>query len=148
MHILLANDDGQKARGINILKETLDKKFRTTLIAPDQERSSCGHGISLAHPIRAQKVSDGVYSCSGLPADCVLIGLGALLKDDKPDVIVSGINHGANLGQDRFYSGTIAAAREGSFRGVPSIAVSLVNYFRTSEEHFETAAKFISLFLK
>ena len=144
MKILISNDDGIRATGIKFLREELSKKNEVITIAPNQERSSCGHGITLGHPVRIEKLSDDIYSCTGYPADCILIGLGNICKDDKPDLVVSGINHGANLGQDRYYSGTIAAAREAAFRGIPSIAVSLVTQNLKDLEHFETASEFIS----
>lgn len=146
--ILISNDDGYFAQGIKTLNEYLSREFKTIVIAPDRERSSCGHGISLNDPIRVNQIEDNIYACSGFPADCVLVGLGAILKDDKPDFIVSGINHGANLGQDRFYSGTMAAAREGTFRNVASISVSLVLKIGDDKSYFETAAHYVTKFLK
>ena len=147
MKILVSNDDGYKALGINFLTKELEKQHYVTVIAPDAERSSCGHGITLGEPLRVKKISTSKYSCSGYPADCILIGIGNILKDDRPDIVVSGINHGANLGQDRYYSGTIAAAREAAFRGIPSIAVSLVTKNIKDVEHFDVAAEFISRLL-
>lgn len=143
MKILLCNDDGYHAQGINTLFDVLSKDHEVTMIAPHQERSSCGHGITLGEPIRIVEHHENIYSCSGYPADCVLIGLGHIMNESKPDLIVSGINHGANLGQDRFYSGTMAAAREGAFRGVPSIAVSLVSKFEDSDEYFQPSADLV-----
>jgi 5'-nucleotidase len=137
MKVLLTNDDGYQALGINTLYQFFPE---ATIIAPDQERSSCGHGISLATPIRLTQQHEKVFSCSGLPADCVLIGVGHLAK---PELVISGINHGANLGQDRYYSGTMAAAREAAFRGIPSISVSLVTKPDDREQYFETAARFV-----
>mgnify|MGYP001579952051 CR=1 FL=1 len=144
MKILISNDDGFRASGISFLREELSKSNHVVTIAPDQERSSCGHGITLGDPIRVEKVSEDIYSCSGYPADCILIGVGNICKDNKPDLVVSGINHGANLGQDRYYSGTIAAAREAAFRGIPSIAVSLVTQNIKDIEYFNTAAEFVA----
>jgi 5'-nucleotidase len=144
MHLLISNDDGYRAQGIQFLREELSKDFSVTLIAPHQERSSCGHGITLGEPIRVNSLGDNCYSCTGLPADCVLIGVGQLCKERRPDLVISGINHGANLGQDRFYSGTIAAAREAAFRGIPAIAVSLVTQSLKDVEHFEVASVFIA----
>lgn len=143
MKILLSNDDGFHALGINTLFDTLEQSHSVTMVAPNQERSSCGHGITLGEPIRIIQHHERVFACSGYPADCVLIGLGHLFSDQKPEVIVSGINHGANLGQDRFYSGTMAAAREAAFRGIPSIAVSLVTKSGDNDEHFKPVANFV-----
>ncbi len=148
MRILISNDDSVNANGIKFLFEELKKDNNPTIIAPNRERSSCGHGISLGEPLRLTKVKDNVYSCSGTPADCILVGIGQVFKDNKPDLVVSGINHGANLGQDRYYSGTIAAAREASFRGIPAIAVSLVTKNIKDLEHFETAASFVAKLVK
>lgn len=148
MHILISNDDGIHANGINFLQEELLKNFEVTTIAPNQERSSCGHGITLGEPLRVCHTGENSYSCSGYPADCVLIGVGQICKDNRPDLVISGINHGANLGQDRFYSGTIAAAREGAFRGIPSIAVSLVTQGIKDVEHFDVAAEFVADLVK
>jgi 5'-nucleotidase len=143
MKILLSNDDGVHAQGINTLNDELSKTFSTVVIAPDKERSSCGHGITLGEPIRVIELKSNVFSCSGFPADCILVGIGNTMKTDKPDLVISGINHGANLGQDRFYSGTIAAAREAAFRGLSSISVSLVTKTTDEEEHFQVAAEFV-----
>lgn len=143
MNILISNDDGIDAAGIDFLKIALEKKHDVTVIAPDKERSSCGHGLTLGEPIRVKKKGKNAYSCSGYPADCILIGLGNILKENRPDLVISGINHGANLGQDRYYSGTIAAAREATFRGVPAIAISLVTKTWKDVEHFDVAAEFV-----
>jgi 5'-nucleotidase len=148
MHILISNDDGFRANGINFLKDTLTKDFKVTMIAPDQERSCCGHGITLGEPIRVDKINSSTYACSGYPADCILIGVGNICKSDRPDLVISGINHGANLGQDRYYSGTIAAAREAAFRNIPAIAVSLVTQNIKDVEHFEVASNFINELVK
>ena len=143
MRILISNDDGVHASGINFLYEELKAKHEPIILAPNKERSSCGHGITLGEPIRVKKLKENIYECSGYPADCILVGLGQICKESPPELVISGINHGANLGQDRFYSGTIAAAREASFRGYPSIAVSLVTRNLKDVEHFDVAASFI-----
>ncbi len=147
MKVLISNDDGIGASGIQFLKEELEKTHHVTTIAPNTERSSCGHGITLGEPLRVKQISPNTYSCTGYPADCILIGLGHILKDDRPDIVVSGINHGANLGQDRFYSGTIAAAREATFRNIPAIAVSLVTINPKDIKHFDVASEFIARLL-
>lgn len=128
MHILLTNDDGIYAEGIYALYLELKKVGKVTVVAPDTERSSVGHGITLAHPIWQKKVRRGNkffgYGISGTPADCVKFAIGVLLKR-KPDMVVSGINFGPNDGCSVFYSGTVAGAREGALLGIPSMAVSL-----------------------
>ncbi|HXH29631.1 MAG TPA: 5'/3'-nucleotidase SurE [Bacteriovoracaceae bacterium] len=147
MKILLSNDDGVNAPGIRSLFSELSKDHETTIIAPLEERSTTGHSLSLDKPLRLERIENNIYGCSGFPGDCVLMGLGHVLKDRRPDVVVSGINRGANLGQDLYYSGTVAAAREGAFHHVPSIAVSLA--FETAKEvhHYDTAAALIKLCL-
>jgi 5'-nucleotidase len=149
MKILISNDDGVYAPGIESLNQFLKKKFDTFVVAPLEERSTTGHTLSLDNPLRVVEVEENVYGCSGYPADCTLMGFGKLM-DDKPDLIVSGINRGANLGQDIYYSGTAAAAREGIFHGIPAIAVSLVcDFHRQSSEgmNFDTAAEFLMNFI-
>ena len=128
MHILLTNDDGIYADGIYALYLELKKIAKVTVVAPDTERSSVGHGITLAHPIWQKKVNRRNkffgYGISGTPADCVKFAIGVILKG-KPDMVVSGINHGPNDGCSVFYSGTVAGAREGALLGIPSMAISL-----------------------
>lgn len=143
MRVLLANDDGVTAPGIRALYHALKDRFPTTIIAPLEERSTTGHSLSLDKPLRLERLEDNIYGCSGFPADCVLMGLGHVLKNDRPHVVVSGINRGANLGQDLYYSGTIAAAREAAFHHVPAIGVSLVFGKVNEKHHYETAAMFI-----
>lgn len=143
MRILLANDDGVTAPGIKSLYKELSPSFETYVIAPLEERSTTGHSLSLDKPLRLEKLEENIYGCSGFPGDCVLMGLGHVLKDRRPDVVVSGTNRGANLGQDLYYSGTIAAAREAAFHKVPSIAVSLVLNAVNEEHHYEVASTFI-----
>lgn len=143
MKILLANDDGVMAPGIRSLYHELNKNFDPLIIAPLEERSTTGHSLSLDKPLRLEQLENKIYGCSGFPADCVLMGLGHLMKDNRPDVVVSGINRGANLGQDLYYSGTIAAAREAAFHQVPAIAVSLVFNSVTEEHRYHTAAQII-----
>lgn len=126
MKILLVNDDGVHAPGIRILKEVLDDIAHVTIVAPLEERSTTGHTLSLGKPVRLKKLSQDIYGCSGYPADCTLLGVGEVFKDNPPDLVVSGINAGANLAQDVYYSGTVAGAREAIFQGVPAISVSLV----------------------
>lgn len=130
MHILLTNDDGIAAEGIIALRRELARIAEVTVVAPERERSASGHGITVHKPLRVKSYnySDGTsgWSVSGTPADCVKLALDALVKNKKPDLVVSGINFGANLGTDVLYSGTVSAAIEAAILGCPSIAVSLV----------------------
>ena len=143
MRVLLANDDGVHAPGIRSLYKELSPSFETFVIAPLEERSTTGHSLSLDKPLRLEKLEHNIYGCSGFPGDCVLMGLGHVLKDQRPDVVVSGINRGANLGQDLYYSGTVAAAREAVFHNVPAIGVSLVFNSVLEDHRYEVAATFI-----
>lgn len=146
MKILISNDDGIYAPGINILKEVLSDVADIFTVAPLEERSTTGHTLTLDSPLRLVEISSNTYGCSGYPADCVLMGLGHIFKDNMPDLVISGINRGANLGQDVYYSGTVAAAREAVFRGVPAISISSVMDFlstEVNEAYFYTAAHFV-----
>jgi 5'-nucleotidase len=118
------------------------------MVAPSEERSTTGHSLSLDKPLRMEEIEENIYSCSGFPADCVLLGIGHLLKNNRPDLVVTGINKGANLGQDFYYSGTMAAAREACFHKIKSISSSLVLGKNMKEFHYETGAKIISLLIE
>lgn len=145
MNILISNDDGIYAPGIRALYDILKNIANVTVIAPLEERSTTGHSLHLNSVLRLEKIEQNLYGCSGFPADCVLMGIGHLMKGKRPDLVISGINRGANLGQDLYYSGTIAAAREATFHGIPAIAVSLNLSFNNLEEkpYYESAAKII-----
>jgi 5'-nucleotidase len=143
MKVLLSNDDGVHAPGIRSLYHEIHSIHQTTLIAPLEERSTTGHSLSLDKPLRLERLEPNIYGCSGYPGDCVLIGLGHVLKEARPDVVISGINRGANLGQDLYYSGTVAAAREAAFHRVPALAVSLVLTDLKDEHRYESASTFI-----
>ena len=125
--ILITNDDGMNARGIRALVEVLSDLGEVYVVAPDREKSACGHGITMRTPMVVEKVSipfaKGAWTVTGTPSDCVKLGMRELVKD--VDLVVSGINHGANVGEDCFYSGTVAGAAEGTFSGIPSMAVSI-----------------------
>ncbi|MGD8330793.1 MAG: 5'/3'-nucleotidase SurE [Acidobacteriota bacterium] len=121
--ILVCNDDGVHAEGIAALAAALRPLGEVVVVAPDRERSAASHALTLHAPLRIREVNDGVFSVDGTPADCVYLGAVHVLER-KPDLIVSGINHGVNVGDDVTYSGTIAAAIEGTILGVPSFAVS------------------------
>ncbi len=148
MHILLTNDDGILADGIFALYKELKKIGQVTVVAPDSERSSVGHGITLSHPIWYKKFHKNNqflgYGISGTPADCVKFGVSVILKK-KPDLVVSGINWGGNDGCSVVYSGTVAGAREGALLGIPSIAFSLDTFL---DADFSRAAKISSKVVK
>jgi 5'-nucleotidase len=148
MKLLLSNDDGVHAPGIRALYGALCDQHQTTIIAPLEERSTTGHSLSLDKPLRLERLEESIYGCSGFPADCVLMGLGHVLKERRPDVVVSGINRGANLAQDLYYSGTIAAAREAAFHGIPAMAVSLAFEDPKDTHRYETAAAYIRMCLE
>ncbi len=136
--ILVTNDDGVHAPGINALHEAMRELGDAYVVAPDRERSAAGHSLTLHRPLKADEISDGIYSVNGTPTDCVTLGINKLLPR-KPDIVVSGINRGANLGDDITYSGTVAAAIEGTIFGVPSIALSLI---AGKHYHYGTATYF------
>ncbi|UGA55207.1 5'/3'-nucleotidase SurE [Vibrio sp. VB16] len=138
MKILLSNDDGVHANGIKALAESLKDMAEIVIVAPDRNRSGASNSLTLENPLRVVEIEKNIYSVQGTPTDCVHFALNELLKDDMPDLVLSGINHGANLGDDVLYSGTVAAAMEGHFLGVQSIAFSLVG-----DQHFETAGRIV-----
>jgi 5'-nucleotidase len=137
MKILVSNDDGYLATGINVLAEALSAIADVVVVAPDRNRSAASHSLTLHDPLRISEVGENRYSVNGTPSDCVHLALTGFLEEE-PDLVVSGINHGANLGDDVIYSGTVAAAMEGRFLGFPTIAVSLVGH---RLQHFDTAAR-------
>jgi 5'-nucleotidase len=124
--ILLANDDGFRASGLNALRAALAADADVVVCAPDSEQSASSHSLSLHRPLRLSDHGAGVFSIDGTPADCVYTAFfaGTRILPRRPDLVLSGLNHGANLGDDVFYSGTVAAAREGALRGVPALALS------------------------
>lgn len=137
-HFLISNDDGLNARGIKVLSRRFLREGRVTVIAPDRDRSGASNSLTLDAPVRIRSIDANTYSVTGTPTDCVHIALTGLLGND-PDMVLSGINRGANLGDDVIYSGTVAAAMEGRFLGLPAIALSLV--IEDREGHFDTAAE-------
>lgn len=139
MKILLSNDDGYLATGINVLAEALAEIGDLVVVAPDRNHSGASNSLTLHSPLRVHEVSQNRYFVTGTPSDCVHLALSGLLDED-PDIVISGINHGANLGDDVIYSGTVAAAMEGRYLGLPAIAVSLVGQ---QPEHFESAARVV-----
>ena len=134
LNILISNDDGVFAEGIRALAKSAQKRgHKVTVVCPDQERSATGHGLTLQSPLRVERADElfgedvKAWGCSGTPADCVKLALSELL-DHKPDLVLSGINHGPNLGTDIFCSGTVAAAMEGTLENVPSMAISVASF--------------------
>ncbi|MEC6883873.1 5'/3'-nucleotidase SurE [Photobacterium piscicola] len=142
MRILISNDDGIFAEGINTLAKVLSDLGEVTVVAPDRNRSGASNSLTIDYPLRIRQQSDNKVAVQGTPVDCVHFALTEWL-DVRPDIVVTGINHGANLGDDVLYSGTVAAATEGYFLGVPAIAVSLVG-----ETHFETAAQVVKILIE
>ncbi len=140
MHILVSNDDGYLADGLICLVEHLAKIARVTVVAPQADRSGASNSLTLDRPMLPEIADNGFIAINGTPTDCVHIAITALLADDPPDIIVSGINRGPNLGDDILYSGTVAAATEGRFLGLPAIAVSLGSF---EGKHFATAARVV-----
>lgn len=137
MRILISNDDGYFAPGLNILATHLAKIADITVVAPERNRSGASNSLTLDRPLSVRKASNGFYYVNGTPTDCVHIALTGLM-DEMPDMVVSGINDGANMGDDTIYSGTVAAAMEGYLLDIPSFAVSMSQHNAT---HFETAAR-------
>jgi 5'-nucleotidase len=125
MNFLITNDDGIFAPALRALKQELTGLGRVVIVAPDRDQSATSHSLTLHRPFRIHKHEDDIFSVDGTPTDCVVTAYHGLL-DAKPDVVISGINHGPNMGEDVFYSGTVAAAIEGTLQGAPSIATSLV----------------------
>ncbi len=139
MQVLVSNDDGVDAPGIHVLAEHLAACGNVTVVAPDRDRSGASNSLTLDQPIRVHDMGEGFYRVAGTPTDCVHVALSGLLEFE-PDIVVSGINNASNLGDDVIYSGTVSAAMEGRFLGLPAIAVSLVTEQHTGR-HFDTAAR-------
>lgn len=140
MRILLSNDDGYFAPGLACLAETLSSLAEITVVAPERDRSGASNSLTLDRPLTLRRAHSGYYYVNGTPTDCVHLAVTGML-DHLPDMVISGINHGANMGDDTIYSGTVAAATEGYLLGVPSIAVSLVN---KGGDNFASAARVVA----
>jgi 5'-nucleotidase len=123
MRILVTNDDGYLAGGIQMLAKAAEALGEVKVVAPDREQSATSHSLTLHYPLRVRRASDGVQVVDGTPTDCVMLAVGELLEN-RPDFVLSGVNHGANLGDDVLYSGTVAAAMEATILGIPAIALS------------------------
>jgi len=144
MNILISNDDGYLATGIHCLVKKLQQFAQVTVVAPDRNRSGASNSLTLDHPLHLQVAENGFIYIDGTPTDCVHLALTGLL-DILPDIVVSGINAGGNLGDDVLYSGTVAAAMEGRFLGLPAIAISLIG---NPPSHYDTAAHIAEFLLK
>lgn len=142
MKILLSNDDGIYAKGIRILYEAMKSFGEVRVVAPDRNRSGASNSLTLHNPLRVKKIEENFWSVEGTPTDCVHLALTGLFNE-LPDIVISGINEGSNLGDDILYSGTVAAATEGRSLGLPAIAISLAG-----NHHFETAAMVIQKLLQ
>lgn len=126
LRILVTNDDGYAAAGIQVLAAAARALGEVTVVAPDREQSATSHSLTIHHPLRARRAADGAgWTLDGTPTDCVSIAVNALLKE-RPDIVLSGINHGSNMGEDVLYSGTVSAAMEATVLGIPAIAFSYV----------------------
>jgi len=143
LHILVTNDDGIHSEGLTLLKEALSTKHDVCAVAPERERTCVGHAITLHKPLRIKEIGKGLYATNGTPVDCVFLGVKAIMPK-SPDLIISGVNKGPNMGQDVNYSGTVAAAQEGAFLGIPSLAISLN---ARSHFHFADAIKVIEVII-
>ncbi|MES2771482.1 MAG: 5'/3'-nucleotidase SurE [Pseudomonadota bacterium] len=139
MRILISNDDGYLSSGIACLARTLAEIAEITVVAPERDRSGASNSLTLDRPLSLKKAENGFYYVNGTPTDCVHLAVTGMF-DTLPDMVISGINHGANMGDDTIYSGTVAAATEGYLLGIPSIAVSLCS---KPGEHFHSAARVV-----
>lgn len=145
-HFLITNDDGYFSDGINALFDELSSIARVYMVAPDKEQSASSHSLTLNRPLRVHKIDRFRYITDGTPTDCIMLAIHMIFKKKRPDMIISGINHGSNMGDDVTYSGTVAAAIEGSILRIPSIAVSMANYIPGTK--FDNAARFVTRFIR
>jgi len=139
VRFLATNDDGYMARGLAVMAEALAGRGEVVVVAPDRNRSGASNSLTLDSPLRVQRAENGSFFVNGTPTDCVHLAITGLLED-YPDMVISGINEGPNLGDDVLYSGTVAAAMEGRFLGLPALAVSLAG---ESPKHYESAARLV-----
>lgn len=142
MHLMLSNDDGIDAAGLHALRRAIAEArpdWKLSVVAPDSEKSASSHALTLTQPLRIEERGERAWAVTGTPTDCVLVGYESILEGDPPDAVLSGINHGPNLGEDVHYSGTVAAAFEGRLLGLPSVALSL----GSRKLHFAAAETFV-----
>ncbi len=143
--ILLSNDDGIRSEGLRVLYEALSEFAQVVVVAPDRERSAVGRALTLHRPLRCEKIGENWYAVDGTPTSCVYIGIHAIMKGKKPDMVIGGINRGPNLGEDITYSGTVSVAMEGALLGLPSVAFSLATF---KDFKWKDAAKWASRIAK
>ncbi len=146
MRILLSNDDGILASGLSVLEKACASLGELSVVAPDREQSATSHSLTLHHPLRPVQLGPRRWQVDGTPTDCVLVACDALMSS-RPDFVISGINHGPNMGEDVLYSGTVAAAMEGLALGIPSIAVSFAGRVLQSDELLEGYVDLLSTLL-
>ncbi|MGB3648437.1 MAG: 5'/3'-nucleotidase SurE [Desulfobulbales bacterium] len=144
-HIMLTNDDGVHAPGLKMLFQQSLDLGKTVIVAPEHDNSAASHSLTMNRPLRVREIAENIYTINGTPTDCVTIGIGKILPQ-KPDLVISGINPGPNLGDDVSYSGTVSAAIESTMLGIPSIAVSLAA--ESEPLHYGTAAAFVARLAK
>ena len=144
-HIMLTNDDGVHAPGLKMLFQQSLDLGKTVIVAPEHDNSAASHSLTMSRPLRVREIAENIYTINGTPTDCVTIGIGKILPQ-KPDLVISGINPGPNLGDDVSYSGTVSAAIESTMLGIPSIAVSLAA--ESEPLHYGTAAAFVARMAK
>lgn len=147
MRILLSNDDGILARGLGVLEKACEPLGELYVVAPDREQSATSHSLTLHHPLRPVRLGERRWQVDGTPTDCVMLACEALL-DARPDFVISGINHGPNMGEDVLYSGTVAAAMEGLALGIPSIAVSFAGGVLRADALLETQVSVLQTLLR
>lgn len=147
MKILLSNDDGILAKGLSVLERACEPLGELYVVAPDREQSATSHSLTLHHPLRPVQLGERRWQVDGTPTDCVMLACEALLNV-RPDFVISGINHGPNMGEDVLYSGTVAAAMEGLALGIPSIAVSFAGSVLRADALLETQVDMLSALLK
>lgn len=147
MRILLSNDDGILAKGLSVLERACEPLGELSVVAPDREQSATSHSLTLHHPLRPVQLGERRWQVDGTPTDCVMLACEALL-DHRPDFVISGVNHGPNMGEDVLYSGTVAAAMEGLALGIPSIAVSFAGSVLRTDALLETQIDVLRALLK
>jgi 5'-nucleotidase len=146
MRLLLSNDDGILAKGLSVLERACEPLGEIAVVAPDREQSATSHSLTLHHPVRPVRLGERRWQVDGTPTDCVLLACEALLPE-RPDFVISGVNHGPNMGEDVLYSGTVAAAMEGIALGIPSIAVSFAGSVLRADALLETQVELLRTLL-